>query len=196
MTGRFCVVRPNVPAHEAVLGNPADRVDGEDAEDYLGTPFDIDELLAPLRALRRRHLDEARRLPVPGGVLDVDTRQVAIAGSPGGAIVRSRVRRCRPGKVFSRAELSSLSFDDAGVETVETYVHHVRRKLGPGDGHGSRPQPSVGYSGCRTVAWGEWSPVVLDALPLIQICCGPSLFRGPAGGVAHGVDQEQQEKRA
>jgi two-component system response regulator QseB len=123
----------------SALGNPADRVDGLDAgaEDYLGKPFDIDELLARLRALRRRHLDAARRLPVPGGLLDLDTRQVAVAG---GSLVRLSARECtllatlaaRPRKVFSRDELRALVFDDAGVETVESYVHYVRRKLGPG----------------------------------------------------------------
>jgi two-component system, OmpR family, response regulator QseB len=40
------------------------------AEDYLGKPFDLDELLARLRALRRRHLDTARSLPLPGGRLE------------------------------------------------------------------------------------------------------------------------------
>jgi two-component system response regulator QseB len=121
----------------SALGNPADRVDGLDAgaEDYLGKPFDVDELLARLRALRRRHLDAARRLPVPGGVLDLDTRQVAVAG---GRPVRLSARECtllatlaaRPRKIFSRDELRMLVFDDAGVETVESYVHYVRRKLG------------------------------------------------------------------
>ncbi len=123
----------------SALANPADRVDGLDAgaEDYLGKPFDIPELLARLRALRRRHLDTARRLPVPGGVLDVDTRQVVADGLPA---VRLSERECsllatlagRPRKVFSRDELRILAFEDAGVETVETYVHYVRRKLGRG----------------------------------------------------------------
>ncbi len=122
----------------SALGNPADRVTGLDAgaEDYLAKPFDIDELLARLRALLRRHLDTARRLPLVGGTLDLDTRQVTITGRS--AAVRLSARECtllatlaaRPSRVFSRDDLRVLVFDDAGVEVVETYVHYLRRKLG------------------------------------------------------------------
>jgi two-component system response regulator QseB len=123
----------------SALGNPADRVAGLDAgaEDYLAKPFDVDELFARLRALRRRHLDTARRLPLLSGTLDLDTRHAAIAGRP---TVRLSARECtllatlaaRPSQVFSRDDLRALVFDDAGVEVVETYVHYLRRKLGRG----------------------------------------------------------------
>jgi two-component system response regulator QseB len=123
----------------SALGRPADRVTGLDAgaEDYLAKPFDIDELLARLRALRRRHLDTARTLPLPGGALDLDTRQATIGA---GAPVRLSERECallatlagRPAGVFSRSDLRLLVFDDAGQDVIDTYVHYLRRKLGRG----------------------------------------------------------------
>lgn len=121
----------------SALGNPADRVAGLDAgaEDYLAKPFHLEELLARLRALRRRHLDAARGLPVPGGSLDIDSREVMIDGG----VVSLSERECallvtlaaRPAQVFTRADLRALVFDDAGPEVVESYVHYLRRKLGP-----------------------------------------------------------------
>src|SRR5262249_9715932 len=112
----------------SALANPTDRIVGLDAgaEDYLGKPFDINELLARLRALRRRHLDSAHRLPLPGGTLDLDTCLATIADRPP---VRLSQRECtllatlaaRPAKVFSRRELQMLAFPDAGPEVVQTY---------------------------------------------------------------------------
>src|SRR6478736_10386437 len=45
----------------SALGLARDRVDGLDAgaEDYLTKPFDVDELAARLRALRRRRFEHA-----------------------------------------------------------------------------------------------------------------------------------------
>lgn len=58
------------------------------ADDYLAKPFDLDELSARLRALRRRHLDTARSLPLGSGRLDLDIRQVHRDDSDGADPVR------------------------------------------------------------------------------------------------------------
>jgi two-component system, OmpR family, response regulator QseB len=128
----------------SALANPSHRVEGLDAgaEDYLGKPFDIDELLARLRALRRRHLDTARSLPLGDGRLDLDTRQVLTGDTSGDQpAVRLSDRECallatlagRPTRVFSRHDLVAIVFPEAGSEiVVDTYVHYLRRKLGRG----------------------------------------------------------------
>src|SRR6478735_7428767 len=122
----------------SALGQPRDRVDGLDAgaEDYLGKPFDVDELLARLRALLRRHLHEATGVAVSGGVLDVGTRSVRLAD--GGEVTLSEreamlltVLARNPRRVFSRSELVGSVFEGAEEEgVVDTYVHYLRRKLG------------------------------------------------------------------
>lgn len=119
-------------------GTAADRVEGLDAgaEDYLVKPFDVDELLARLRALLRRHLEDAEELDLGGRRLLVAERRVV--GGPG-AEVELSPRECelllvlarRPSRVFGREELLDRVFDDADTTgAVDTYVHYLRRKLG------------------------------------------------------------------
>lgn len=116
----------------------ADRVEGLDAgaEDYLVKPFEIDELLARLRALRRRPIDQATTLDLGLRRFDVAGRRVV--GPDGEAIDLSgreaallEVMARRPQRVFTRPELLAAVFDPADDPgSIDTYVYYLRRKLG------------------------------------------------------------------
>jgi DNA-binding response OmpR family regulator len=119
-------------------GEVADRVAGLDAgaDDYLGKPFDVDELLARLRALTRRHADRATTLSLGRRELDLAARTVVGDGmAPVELTEREsellRLMAARPTRVFTRDDLLLLVFEGAGNATVvDTYVHYLRRKLG------------------------------------------------------------------
>ena len=115
-----------------------DRVEGLDsgAQDYLGKPFDVDELLARLRSLVRRTGPDdvelvdlgVRRLDVAARLVVGDGPDVALSEREAALL---RTLAGRPTRVFTRDELRDRVFGDAETDAVvETYVSYLRRKLG------------------------------------------------------------------
>lgn len=118
-------------------GTVADRVEGLDAgaQDYLVKPFDVEELLARLRAMLRPIAAAATELAVGSRRLVVgeqrvvgDGEEVLLSGRE--ALLLETLAR-RPTRVFTRQELLDLVFDQADtLGAVDTYVYYLRRKLG------------------------------------------------------------------
>jgi two-component system OmpR family response regulator len=118
-----------------------DRIHGLDsgADDYLVKPFPPEELVARLRAVRRRQLTHgAPRLVLPGGIsIDLPGRAVWRDDQPVELTAREwgllDALASRAGRVVTRTELESLSqgFDgDASSNVLEVHVSNLRRKLG------------------------------------------------------------------
>lgn len=115
-----------------------DRVEGLDAgaQDYLVKPFDVDELLARLRALLRPARDRARELPLPGCRHLVVAHHRVVGGGADVSLSRRESELLEamarhPTRVFSRDELLAAVFDRAETSgAVDTYVYYLRRKLG------------------------------------------------------------------
>jgi two-component system, OmpR family, response regulator QseB len=118
----------------------ADRVAGLDAgaDDYLVKPFDLDELLARVRALVRRSRGRAEPVLEHGALrLDPAAHEVTLDGAPVALSAREfallEALLEHPGRPMSRARLEERLYGwSEGVESnaVEVHVHALRRKLG------------------------------------------------------------------
>lgn len=118
------------------------RVQGLDAgaDDYILKPYDMDELLARIRALLRRAAGRAEPVYEHLGVsINTATREVTAQGEP--VVLSAREWAvlepllARPGRVLSRAQLEEKLYgwkDDVSSNAVEVYIHGVRKKLGAG----------------------------------------------------------------
>ena len=110
-----------------------DKLRGFDAgaDDYITKPFEFEELLARLEALRRRRAP-VRPLPVP----DPDTHALVL----GGRRVKLTPREWRimqhllanPDRTIPRAELIEAGWGegaDVTANSIDVYVGYLRRKL-------------------------------------------------------------------
>ncbi|HKR88862.1 MAG TPA: response regulator transcription factor [Phenylobacterium sp.] len=116
------------------------KVEGLDAgaDDYVVKPFDLDELMARIRArIRSRDRRSSDQLEAHGVVLDLAARTVAKDGRAISLTAKEfrvlAVLMRRMGQFVSKAELEAAIYDgETGIEsnTIETAVYALRRKLG------------------------------------------------------------------
>jgi two-component system response regulator QseB len=127
-----------ITARDAV----SDRVAGLDtgADDYIVKPFDLDELAARIRAVRRRHSGRAGHLIEVGPVtFDAAARRVTLDGREVALSARElallEALLDRPGSILSRAQLEERIYgwgEEVESNAIEVYVHALRKKLGAG----------------------------------------------------------------
>lgn len=117
-----------------------DRIRGLDcgADDYLVKPFDMGELAARLRALVRRGAGTASAA-LQVGTLNVDP--ASCCATQNGQLLNLSAREfsllhalaLNAGRVMSKAQLEQQLYawgDEVESNTIEVFIHHLRRKLG------------------------------------------------------------------
>lgn len=118
------------------------RIAGLDAgaDDYVLKPFELDELLARIRALLRRAQGRAEPIYEHKGVcINPATREASLDGQPVTLSAREwavlEPLLARPGLVLSRQQLEEKLYswkDEVSSNAVEVYIHGLRKKLGAG----------------------------------------------------------------
>ncbi|MCY4011120.1 MAG: response regulator transcription factor [Gammaproteobacteria bacterium] len=116
----------------------ADKLAGFDAgtDDYLVKPFQLEELVARIRALAHRRSGRAKRLQVGELELDLSARTVVRAGrvielAPAGWTLLEVLMRNSP-HVVSRAELEEALWGGADLpdsDALKVHLYRLRQKV-------------------------------------------------------------------
>lgn len=120
----------------------SDRIAGLEAgaDDYVLKPFDLDELVARVRALLRRRAGAASPL-LQFGTLMLDPVRKSVTRDGVGvelsakefAVLETLMQR--PGAVLSREQLEESVYgwgEEVSSNAIEVHLHHLRKKLGVG----------------------------------------------------------------
>jgi two-component system OmpR family response regulator len=116
-----------------------DRVTGLDvgADDYIVKPFELRELLARIRAVRRRHNGQAQSLVAGGEItLDLATHRATYRGIEHILSAREfallQVLLQRPGAIFSRAQIEQQIYgwgEEVESNAVDVLIHGIRKRF-------------------------------------------------------------------
>lgn len=118
-----------------------DRIAGieEGGDDYVTKPFNLEEVIARLRRMARRHVaiaDDDPRLRVGDLVLDEESYEVERAGTPVALTAKEfellRFLMRNPRRVLSKAQILEgvWSYDFGGKSSiVEIYISYLRKKI-------------------------------------------------------------------
>lgn len=117
-----------------------DRIMGLDsgADDFIVKPYDLDELAARIRSVRRRLVGRSREILTHRGVeMDTAARQVKLHGESVSLTTREfnilQILFEHLGQIITKDQLEQALYswgDEIESNTIQVHIHHLRKKLG------------------------------------------------------------------